>query len=484
MNKQQLSNEASQYMDENLSNIKNDPYRLTYHLMPPVGLLNDPNGLIQYKGIYHVFYQWNPFATAHGSKFWGHFTSKDLIYWKAEPPALVPSEWYEKNGCYSGSAIEHDGKLMLFYTGNVISATDQRETFQCLAESTDGIFFEKKGPILALPNGFTAHFRDPKVWKHGEVWYMVIGAQSQEKKGMAVLFYSVNLKDWQYKGPLAGSGLNGLGDFGYMWECPDFFKIDQKYILLVSPQGLASEGYKYQNKYQSGYFVGEWDEETNAFKHDLFIELDRGFDFYAPQTFVDQKGRRIMFAWMGMSNDDEFFHPTIKRGWIHAMTIPRELVLKEKQIYQRPVIELENLRQEETSYKRLKLINEEKTFNGVEGTELELIITFLQLEGLNFEIKIRDTVFLQYDIEKQLFTMQRKGFYNQIIDKRQCKLNQLTELQIFLDTSSIEVFLNGGEEVFTARYYSELEDRRISFAATGEAIFHLKKWSLAIAQQE
>src|SRR5690606_27727101 len=108
-------NEVNKYRDK----VLDDPYRLNYHLMPPVGLLNDPNGLIQYKGHYHVFYQWNPFATAHGAKFWGHYSSKDMVNWQEEPIALVPSEWYERNGCYSGSAIELDGKLYLFYTGNV-----------------------------------------------------------------------------------------------------------------------------------------------------------------------------------------------------------------------------------------------------------------------------------------------------------------------------------------------------------------------------
>lgn len=165
MNQHELIEKANQEVERNREMVESDPYRLRFHLMPPVGLLNDPNGFIQFKGVYHLFYQWNPFETAHGAKFWGHYTSKDFINWEHQPIALAPSEWYEKNGCYSGSAIENDGKMVLFYTGNVKDENGDRETYQCMAVSQDGITFEKKGPVIYLPEGYTAHFRDPKVWK-------------------------------------------------------------------------------------------------------------------------------------------------------------------------------------------------------------------------------------------------------------------------------------------------------------------------------
>lgn len=124
--------------------VKKDVYRQHFHLMPPVGLLNDPNGLIQWKGIYHVFYQWQPFKTGHGAKFWGHYTSTDLVNWQHEEAALAPSDWFDQNGCYSGSAFINDGQMHVMYTGNVRDEQGNRETYQCLAVSEDGIHFHKK----------------------------------------------------------------------------------------------------------------------------------------------------------------------------------------------------------------------------------------------------------------------------------------------------------------------------------------------------
>ncbi len=116
---QALIQQAKEKINEMKLLVANDPYRLDYHIMPPVGLLNDPNGFVYFNGYYHLFYQWNPFATTHGAKFWGHVFSKDLVHWHQAEIALAPDQWYDKNGCYSGSAIVNKEKLYLFYTGNV-----------------------------------------------------------------------------------------------------------------------------------------------------------------------------------------------------------------------------------------------------------------------------------------------------------------------------------------------------------------------------
>jgi beta-fructofuranosidase len=476
MNQQELISRAAEEADKNRHNREKDPYRLQFHLMPPVGLLNDPNGLVQYNGEYHVFYQWNPFKTAHGAKFWGHYTSKDLVQWEEKPSALAPSEWYEKNGCYSGSAIEKDGKLILFYTGNVKKENNERETYQCMAVSSDGIDFEKKGPVLFLPEGFTPHFRDPKVWQREDVWYMVVGAQTLAEEGAVVLFSSTDLKNWEYQGLLAGSNRNGLSDFGYMWECPDFFKLGFKDVLLVSPQGLEPQGHHYQNLFQSGYFIGEWNVETTEFKHGDFTELDRGFDFYAPQTFEDEKGRRILFGWMGITDDAEPFQPTIKNGWIHALTIPRELVLEGNQLYQKPVEELTSLRKKESFCEKVSLVNEERSWEEFRGDVGELKITLDDSDAKRLEISIRDNVKLIFDQNQELFTLERKSFKDGTVESRACMLSNLEELHIFLDTSSIEIFLNGGQEVFTARFFAEPNNQSIAFKANGEVDLFIQKW--------
>ncbi|QCJ41359.1 sucrose-6-phosphate hydrolase [Bacillus sp. S3] len=450
--------------------VQQDPYRLTYHLMPPVGLLNDPNGLIQINGVYHVFYQWNPFQTAHGAKFWGHYTSRDMVNWQEEPIALAPSEWYEKNGCYSGSAIESDGHLYLFYTGNVKLDDGTRETYQCLAVSADGIHFDKKGPVLRLPEGYTAHFRDPKVWKRNGRWYMIIGAQTLSERGLVVLFVSDDLYHWQELGAVGGSGMNGLGDFGYMWECPDLIQLNGKEILIVSPQGLEPSGYFYHNIFQSGYFTGKLDYKAVQFQHGPFTELDRGFDFYAPQTFTDESGRTLLYGWMGITDESEPHHPTIGSKWVHALTIPRELDLRGDHIFQKPVEELKKLRNEEMSL-------ESRNHASLDGVgSAEVVIDFQCSVKGTFEADFRHEAVLFYDSLKKEISLKRRNVKTGLWEKRICCIDSLEKLHIFIDHSSLEIFINDGQEVFTARYFPNLDDKEISF--DGTAPFSLRKWNL------
>ena len=455
--------------------VQQDPYRLHYHLMPPVGLLNDPNGLIQFRGVYHVFYQWNPFETAHGAKFWGHYTSKDLIHWREEPIALAPSEWYDKNGCYSGSAVEWEGKLHLFYTGNVKQPDGTRETYQCLAVSEDGIHFEKIGPILYLPEGYTAHFRDPKVWRQGDGWFMILGAQTLEEQGSVVIFYSNDLYEWEEAGRIAGSGMNGLGEFGYMWECPDLIRLNGKDILLVSPQGLNAAGHEYHNLFQSGYFAGAFDAQKLTFEHGPFTELDRGFDFYAPQTFVDEIGRTILFGWMGITDEAEQHHPTIPNQWVHALTMPRELKYENGQIYQSPLQEMKMLRRGKVET-RLSIDGAEKLYSQIAGKSIELLVELVETRGGLFEINFRNSAKLIYDEARNEVSLVRENAKTGELETRTSEVSSLSAIHVFLDHSSLEIFLDGGKEVFTARYFPNTEDESIVFA--GHAVLDVKKWNL------
>jgi beta-fructofuranosidase len=463
-----LIGKAYREIEKHRNQVLNDPYRLNYHLMPPVGLLNDPNGLIHYKGVYHVFYQWNPFGTEHGAKFWGHYTSSDMVHWIEEPAALAPSEWYERNGCYSGSAVESDGQLYLFYTGNVKHEDGTRETYQCLAVSSDGVHFEKHGPVLKLPSGYTAHFRDPKVWKKGDRWYMVVGAQTLDEKGAAALFISKDLYHWEELGIIAGSGINGLDGFGYMWECPDLIHLSGKDILLVSPQGLEPTGFLYNNLFQSGYMIGNFDYECFTFQHGPFTELDRGFDFYAPQTFTDDSGRTILYGWMGITDEMESYQPTILHHWVHALTIPRVLELRDDKIYQRPVEELKKLRKDE--------IEVETTGDQFHIAALSAELLLTSLVAGSFQISFRNEAHLCFDSDKKEISLHRRNLKTGALETRTCKLASVFMLHIFMDHSSLEIFINEGEEVFTARYFPHPHDDSIIF--NGEAKFNLTKWNL------
>ncbi len=459
--------------------VEQDPYRLHYHIMPPVGLLNDPNGFIHWHGKYHLFYQWMPFKTGHGAKYWGHYSSQDLVNWKHEEIALTPSEWYEKNGCYSGSAMEYEGKLYVFYTGNVKDEQGNRETYQCLAVSEGGIHFEKKGPVVKLPEGYTAHFRDPKVWSQDGRYFMVVGAQTNELKGAVALFQSENLMDWEYVGVLTGGGKGILKDFGYMFECPDLFNLDGKDILIFSPQGLQPEGMRYQNVYQAGFVIGAFDPNIGTYEHGGFDELDRGFDFYAPQTTKDSKGRRILFAWMSVPDQNEQSHPTIKHQWLHNMTVPRELKLTGDKLFQLPVKELEDLRVGEAIQHQLELKSQSYRLEGINGKSVELLVEDIVVSKGWFDITIGGAAQVVYSSEQHIFTLERQSYVNGVVEKRQCQLERLYKLCIFIDTSSIEVFINEGEEVFTSRFYPSTDNHSIQFRASEKCHFTVTKWELA-----
>lgn len=473
-NERLLIKQAKDEVEANKKIVESDYYRLKYHLMPPVGLLNDPNGFIQWNGVYHLFYQWMPFNPVHGAKFWGHYSSENLVNWKSEPTALAPSEWFEKNGCYSGSAITHDKKLFLFYTGNVKNENAERESYQCLALSEDGVNFTKKGPIVNLPDGYTPHFRDPKVWKKDHHWYMIIGAQTKDLKGEATLFKSKNLYDWELFGAIFD---NKQQNTVYMWECPDLFELNGRDVLLVSPQGLEPRGMLYQNVYQSGYYLGELNYKNGKFSSGQFLELDRGFEFYAPQTTKDNKGRRLMFAWMGVPEQYEDQHPTIKHQWVHCMTLPRELHIRDNKLYQSPVAELAFLRKNELIYKHVIINNVTKELAGVNGDCFELLLDISKLVG-NFEISLRDNAKIIFNPDQEIFTLERLRFNNNCSESRSCELKELTKLQIYMDTSSIEIFINEGAEVFTSRIFPNEESKRIVFKTDGEIDFSLKKWEL------
>lgn len=233
INKAQLEIEKKKLL------IKNAKMRQRYHFMAEEGWINDPNGLIFFKGQYHFFYQYNPYDSFWGAMHWGHAVSNDLIHWEYLPIALAPSEHYddhERGGCFSGSTIEHEGKLYIFYTGTTNYGKGFVQT-QCLAWSEDGVNFTKyeNNPVIKAPEGYEeANFRDPKVWKNGEYFYLVCGGK-KDNLAKALLYRSKDLKNWEFFNILAES----RGELGYMWECPDFFC--QRTYRKIFLENLLSE---------------------------------------------------------------------------------------------------------------------------------------------------------------------------------------------------------------------------------------------------
>lgn len=348
--------------------IKSGKMRQHYHFMPQTGWLNDPNGLIYFRGKYHFFFQHNPYSGFWDSMHWGHAVSDDMLHWEYLPLALVPSEKYDnhqKGGCFSGSAIEHDGKLFLMYTG-VTNEGNGYEQVQCIAYSEDGIHFEKYegNPVLTAPEGIpTDMFRDPKVWKREDTYYMVCGA-SRNNRGMALLYRSKNMLNWEFFNVLAES----RGEWGFMWECPDFYPIGDKYVLTFSPMGSGD--------HTSVYLVGDFDYETGSFYSHVSGEINWGFDYYAPQSFLAPDGRRIMVGW---ANEWEWmpswkdWGPTYKEGWCGSFNIPMEVrLMKDSTLQFLPIKEIESLRQGGQFWDNLVVTEDELELKAGDGVTFEL----------------------------------------------------------------------------------------------------------------
>ncbi|MFS0638655.1 sucrose-6-phosphate hydrolase [Mesobacillus foraminis] len=472
-----------QEMSELSKRVNASPWRQLFHIQPVTGLLNDPNGFSFYNGEYHLFYQWFPLGPVHGLKYWYHTTSRNLVHWENAGIALAPDDYFDSHGAYSGSAIEHENQLYLMYTGNTRDKNWRRHPYQCVAVMDETGEIEKLGPVIPeVPEGYTDHFRDPKVWKENGFFYAVIGAQRENETGCVLLFKSSNLKNWDFEGEIQTS----LKNFGYMWECPDYFTMEDHGILVFSPQGLTPDGDHYNNIYQSGYLIGETlNLKNHEFRHGPFTELDRGFDFYAPQSMEDSSGRRILVGWMGLP---EMEYPTDRDGWAHCLTIPRELTIKEGKLFQNPVEELKILRGERIEMEAL-LCNEWKGFDGFQGTAYEMEVEFSNWTASEAGIELRtsekEKTLIKYDSvnKKIVFDRSLSGQLpgEEFGTTRSCQIDDKGNLsfRIFVDTSSVEIFVNEGEAVFTGRIFPGKDSKGIRFfAKDGHVQLKAVKWDI------
>lgn len=479
---------VKKYENKYEEEVKKDYYRQNYHLMSPIGFINDPNGFVEFGGEYHLFYQYNPVYPEPKKVCWGHVKSKDLVNWGRMPVALAPTDWYDSHGCYSGSAVNDNGTFTLIYTGNVKDKAGNRETYQCLAKTFDGISFikDEKNPVISNePKGYTRHFRDPKVWKYNNLWYMVLGAQTEEEQGTAVIYSSKDLYSWHKIGEVAGSNLQDLSYLGYMWECPNLFSIGDKDILLFCPQGVETKGDLYNNIYQCGYLIGKLDYSTGKLSYGSFTEIDRGFEFYAPQVTKDSKGRTLMIGWMGLPDEEN--SPTTQKHWLHCLTLIRELQLKGDKLIQKPVEEMKLLRREEVGYDNIILNNCETQLQSVEGDCYELLCDFSYDKVQSFGIRLRcskdkkEETLLYYDVaaEKLVLDRSKDGFHKDGIRRCHIKNDGRLKLHIFMDKSSVEIFVNDGEETFTSRIYPHEGSKDIIFfAEKGKTKLNLKHWKI------
>lgn len=429
------------------------PHRPQWHISPPQGLLNDPNGFIYHDGEYHIFYQWYPYGCEHKDKYWVHLKSGDLLNWGWQSIALTPSDWFDSHGVFSGHAVSHEGELLLYYTGNTRLGQDRyRQTMQCVARLKDDNSFEKLGPVIRqLPEGVTEHFRDPKIIMHDDKWHMLLGAQTKDLQGRLAVYHSKDLMNWEFDS-LYG---DELAPFGYMWECPDWFELGGSEFFVFGPQGIKSDNPNHTIEHQNRIFKSNIDKDGKFHLIEGW-QLDAGFDFYAPQSMQTPDGRRVMCGWMGLP--DEVEHPSCDNGWIHQLTVPRELKWVDGQILQTPIEEIAVLREET---KILKLDS-----NGLDlGTKsFELLLTLAWDSELVLMADEEHSVKIELDSKTGVLRFDRSNTLIRQGDTiRELALSsEKVELQILADNSSLEIFINNGEFVMTGRVFTPKTATKIS----------------------
>lgn len=412
-------------------------YKNLIHLEPPNGLLNDPNGLTYFNGEYYVFHQWNRFSCNHTYKEWGLFKSKDLLNWKHEGSAILPDCMTDSHGVYSGSAVATDNELKIFYTGNTKNQL-KRKSYQCIVESKDGRTFIKKSSF-ETPNNFTEHHRDPKVIYFDNQWCMLVGAQDLNYRGSIALYTSYDFNEWKYQGVLFHSP-----DLDQMCECPDLLDFGDQQVLLVCPQKRNIIEDTDISSY-SGYYIGNIEDKSFQ-PSSVLTSLDEGFDFYAPQTFKDPKGRHLMWAWMSKMNSiEEQACPTRTYGYLHCLTMPREIVLENGVLLQRPL--------EEFLHKRAIIEeNESNQFIFEQENNVQLLEVDLHEKGSEFQLNLAEGI-VYIDYRDRQLTLKRKSWVDFHIQEKSIEMEEISKLQVFIDQSSLEIFINNGEKVLSLRYF-------------------------------
>ena len=451
----------------------NDPHRPIYHFLPPANWMNDPNGLIQWQGQYHLFYQYNPYSPWHHKIHWGHAVSSDLVHWTHLPIALTPTpHGPDADGCWSGCAINHDGVPTLFYSGVFPQVV-------CLATSDDKLLHWQKheqNPVISrVPDSINAgdpwEFRDPYVWQEGDTWYMLMGTRVVGEGGAVLLYRSQNLTDWEYLDVLIKGDRNLFEPFwtGTIWECPNLVKLGDKHVLIVSFQHHESGQLLYTGYYPGTYAALQFTPETPHI-------LDYGAHFYAPQVLQDDRGRTIMWGWLweGRSEAEQR-----KAGWAGVMSLPRLLTLRDDGLLGiEPAPELQSLRGERHHLENVVVHNEDhQVLAGVQGSCLEILALIEPDEVRQFGLKLRcapdgrEETWVLVDVPHQFVTIEREKsslantVSHDVLPARQVARNAPLEitpgepiqLHVFLDNSVVEVFVNG-RITLSSRIYPTLSE--------------------------
>jgi beta-fructofuranosidase len=477
-----------------------DPHRPRYHFLPPHNWLNDPNGVIQFNGEYHLFYQYNPDGPVHGNIHWGHAVSRDLVHWQHLPIALAPDPGSpDEAGVWSGCAVDADGTPVAIYTG--VGGPSGREQQVCVAFGDPQLRTLTKhpgNPVIAggppdleLVRGRrgTVEFRDPCVWRESDGWYLAIGSGIAGVGGTALLFRSPDLLHWDYLHPLCVGDANRRDPLwtGIMWECPDFFPLGDRHVLMFSAWDNAALGVIHQiGTYADHRFVPEREAVTDYGR------------WYAPQSFEDQQGRRIDWGWI---REGRTVEAQVAAGWSGAMALPRVLTLTPNgDLAATPAPEYQALRRAHRHFAGRRIAPDRlDPLDGATGAHLELLATLDPGDADRCGLLVRrspageEETRIVYDRAAGTITLDRsRSTLDPASDPTSRTMpaplapDGTLRLHLFLDASILELFV--AETVACAeRIYPTRPDSLglALFASGGTATLRtLDLWELAIIWEE
>jgi beta-fructofuranosidase len=427
--------------------VKDDPNRPAYHFQPPANWNNDPNGMLFYEDYYHMFYQHNPYGDRWDWMHWGHARSKDLVHWEHMPIALWPSVQKGENHCFSGSGyIKDDGKPILFYTS---IGHEDPEHWAALPLDKDLKDWEKHpaNPIIVMEDHdsqYIEDWRDPFLFREGNDTYMVIGGHPEDESGSIMMYKALNpeLTEWDFLGtPFTGEEGN--------WECPNFFKVGDKYVLIYSPHGRVE------------YYTGIMDFNMFKFTPEYHGSIDNGaeWNYYAPNTLQKEDGRRILFGWIPGFKEDQ--------GWQGAISLPRELSIDEGgRLIQRPVPELKGIRGELVSETNVGLLDSSKKLD-VHYPQFEMVVNITQSGTDHIGFRFNDESGTPYEI---VLTPETISFGDETVAVDPRLNDNIQNVHLFFDRTIIEIFVNDGLLCATKVIYADMDSLNFEVFSRGDEV--------------
>jgi beta-fructofuranosidase len=454
-----------------------DHHRPLYHFLPPANWMNDPNGAIEWQGRFHLFYQYNPHAAVFGQKHWGHAVSDDLVHWEDLPLALTPTPGGPDGaGCWSGCMVDDRGTPTIIYT----AVRDQRyqQQTQCLATSDDDLLTWVKDPanpvLSEIPavTGATHDFRDPCVWWDGQQWSMALSSRVVGVGGAILLFRSPDLHAWEYQHPLLIGSAATTGD---VWECPSFFPLGDKWVLIVAGKGRNFP-------FSTFYFVGDYTDRI--FTPETEGVLDHGY-LYAPMTMTDNRGRRLLWAWLREGRSAEAHGAA---GWAGVQMIPRELRLYDGTLFMEPVTELERLRGDQFALTDVPLDGQEVTLP-VSGRSLDIEVSLMPSGPVTIALACAsdgsEETRITYDPQRQELIVNREQSGESAgsetfphVAPHALAPGETLDLRILLDGSVVELIANGRTSIATRIYPARPDSQAIRVTGHG-LLKSLQVWQMA-----